>query len=110
LLAEGRLAVGAVFHAHDDNVRAVKAHMRGDVEAELGVAALVVADTDAVNPHGGVMIHRAEAEPDALSTPAVGQRELAPIPRDAFVLGVANPAELTLPSVGHADCAGVGAR
>jgi hypothetical protein len=90
LLAEGRLAVGAVFHAHDDGIRAVEARVGRDVEAELGVAALVFADARAVDPHCRVVVYRAEAEPDALSAPAVGQRELAPIPCDAFVLCVAN--------------------
>jgi len=54
------------------------------------------------------VVYRAEAEPDALPAPAVRQRELAPIPCDAFVLGVANPAEFAFPSVGHANRAGVG--
>jgi hypothetical protein len=109
LLAERGLAVGAVFDAHDDAIRAVKARMRGDVKAELGVAALVFADAHAVDPHGGVVVYRAEAEPDALPAPAVGQAELAAIPCDAFVLRVANAAEFAFPSVGHTDCAGVGA-
>jgi hypothetical protein len=40
---------------------------------KLGVAALVFADLDAVDPHSGVVVYRAEAEPDALPAPAVGQ-------------------------------------
>ena len=63
LLAAGLFEIGRVIvGADDDLLGTVGGENIGDFDGEGGVAALVPADLDAVDPHPGDMVDRAEVE------------------------------------------------
>jgi hypothetical protein len=95
--------LGVVLGADDDLVRPLRAEQIGDVAAEGGVAAFVVAGVAAVDPDRGLVVDGAEAEHQPLAFAQRGCLEATAIPDRAGELLVADAAERRLRREGHAD-------
>jgi hypothetical protein len=109
LAARLRGVVRVVLGAHDDRVIRVAGDVLGHVEGEGRVAALVLADERAVDPHAGAVVDRAEVQEHAgrAVRPAglreIRRRDRAGVPDHPVEAGLGDAGGLGLRREGDED-------
>ena len=83
----GRHAIGSelALDAHDEPVF-LRSQRAGGVENERQVSALVLPEALTVEPNGGVVVHRTEAQGYAASGPTPGQVERTLVPNGSEIV------------------------
>src|SRR5581483_10551408 len=79
--------------------------IRGDVEGERHMPALIMPDLLAVDPDGRFVVYRAEVQQDVAPFPFIGDLEAAGVPGHLIDVLVINSRELGLVGEGNDDLA-----